>query len=136
MKTSATILAILLTAGAAAAQDATRPDYSKEAVQKVVMSIDIEEEDSGVRFYPDSVTFGALGTTWNFNYLPGPRMRLSGTEIGTGVTQQQPNPFALTNTVLATGPRAMARARRQIQRELRRIENRIKADAKIKVDTK
>jgi hypothetical protein len=132
MKTSATILAILLTAGAAAAQQTTQPDYSKEAVQRLVMDIEIEEPP--VRYYPDSVTFTALGTTWNFNYLPGPRMRFSGTEVGVGVTQMQPDPFALTGTVLATGPRAMRRARREIQRELRRIEERIKADVRIKTE--
>lgn len=124
MKPSAAILAILLTAGTAAAQEPVRPDYSKEAVQKVVMEIDIEAEPPARDFDP-SVAFRALGTTWNFDYMPGLRQRLSGTEVGTGVTQMQPDPFALTNTVLATGPRAMRRARREIQRELNKINKRL-----------
>ena len=133
MKTSATLLAILLSA-AALAQDAPKPDYSKEALQEFVMSIDIEAEPA-VRYYPDSIHFNFLGTTWNFNYLPGPRMRLSGTEIGTGVTQQQPNPFALTNTVIATTPRAMRRgASREVSQELKRINKRLTATVKVTTD--
>ena len=135
MKTSATLLAILLIAGTALAQEPVRADYSKEAVQKVVTEIDIEADEPKARDFDPSVAFRALGTTWNFNYMPGLRQRLSGTEIGTGVTQQMPDPFALTNTVIATSPRAMRRARREIQRELNKINERLKVDAKVKVKT-
>jgi hypothetical protein len=129
MKTSATLLAILLTTGAAAAQQ--RPDYSKDAIQRLVMDIYVDEPS--VRYYPDSVRFNALGTSWNFHYLPGAVMRLSGTELGVGVTQQMPNPFLLTNTVLATSPRA-ARRGRELSRELKKINKRL--NATIKVETK
>ena len=133
MKTSATLLALFLTT-AALAQEAPQPDYSKEAMQEFVMSIDIEA-DTSVRYYPDSVHFNFLGTTWNFNYLPGPKMRLSGTELGTGVTQQQPNPFLLTTTVIATSPRAMRRgANREISQELKKINKRLKATVKVKTE--
>jgi hypothetical protein len=134
MKTSATLLALFLTASALA-QEAPKPDYSKDAIQEFVMAIDIESEDPGVRYYRDSVFFNFLGTTWNFNYLPGPKMRLSGTELGTGVTQLQPNPFALTNTVIATSPRAMRRgANREVSQELKRINRRLNATVKVKTD--
>ena len=126
MKTSATLLAILLlAAGTASAQE--RPDYSKEALQKFVMSIDVGEEPP-VRYYPDSVHFTALGTTWNFNYIPGLVLPLSGTRMG--VTQEWPDPFSLTRTVIATSPRA-ARRGREFSRELKRINKRLNATVKV-----
>jgi hypothetical protein len=133
MKASATFLTLLLITGAAAAQETTRPDYSKEAVQRFAMSIDIEEPEEEP-FDSPSVGFRALGTTWNFNYLPGPRMRLSGTELGVGVTQLFPDPFALTNTVIATSPRAIARYRRDVSRELKRINKRLNATVDVRTE--
>ena len=133
MKTSAALLAILLTAGAAAAQDSStdeRPDYSKEAVQRLVMSIDVETRSS-VSYYPDSVRFNALGTSWNFHYLPGLMLPLSGTRMG--VTQEMPDPFSLTHTVIAMSPRAMRRGR-EFSRELKKINKRL--NATVKVETK
>lgn len=126
MKTSAALFVTLALAGAAAAQEPSRPDYSKEAVQRLVMSIDPDE--APVRYYPDSVTFTALGTTWNFNYLPALFMPLSGTQLG--VTQQWPDPFSLTRTVIATSPRA-ARRGRELNRELRRINKRLNATVRV-----
>lgn len=131
MKASATIFAILLIAGTAAAQETSRPDYSREAVQRFAMSIDLDETEEP--FNTPSVTLPGLGTTWNLN-LPGPSMRLSGTELGVGVTQQFPNPFALTNTVIATSPRAMARYRREVSRELRRINQRLNAGVDVRTE--
>ena len=126
MKTSAALLAILLTTAAAAQE---RPDYSREAIQKVAMSIDVDEPS--VRYYPDSIRFNALGTSWNFNYIPGMAMRLSGTELGVAVTQLLPDPFQLTHTVIATSPRAARRGSREISRELKKINKRLNATVKV-----
>lgn len=122
MKASATIFALLLLAGVASAQESPRPDFSREAVQRFVMDLDLEDEQEP--FDRPSVTLRGLGTTWNLN-LPGIVMPLAGTRLG--VTQEWPNAFALTNTAIATSPRAMARYRRDVSRELRRINKRLNA---------
>lgn len=129
MKASATFL-ILLLAASASAQEAPKPDYSKEAIQEFVMSIDVEEE-SPVTYFPDSIRFNALGTSWNFRPFPTLMMPLAGTQMG--VTQQWPDAFSLTGTQIATTPRNWY-TRRELKRELDRINKRLKA--KVDVRTK
>lgn len=132
MKASTTFVALMIVAGAAFAQETPKPDYSREAIQEFTMRIEVEDDEPDThRYNPLAVGFDAFGTTWDLN-LPGPRMRLSGTELGVGVTQLMPNPFALTNTVIATSPRAMARYRRDVSRELQRINKRLKATVDVK----
>src|SRR5687767_14003357 len=116
MKASATFL-ILVLAASASAQQLPKPDYSKEAVQEFVMSIDVEE-DSPVTYFPDSIRFNALGTSWSFRPYPNLVMPLSGTQMG--VTQQYPDPFSLTNTPIATTPRSWY-TQRELKKELDRI---------------
>ena len=132
MKTSAALIALLLTAGALAqeapADPPRRPDYSKEAIQKLLFEAG---EQSRIRFRPGAVDFYALGMSWQFNYIPGLMMPLSGTRMG--VTQEWPDPFALTRTVIATSPRA-ARRGREFNRELRAINKRLKATVKVKTE--
>ena len=129
MKASATFLALFL-AASTSAQQLPKPDYSKEAVQEFVMSIDVEEESS-VTYFPDSVRFNALGTSWSFKPYPNLVMPLSGTQMG--VTQQFPDPFALTRTQIATTPRTWY-TRRELKQELDRINRRLKARVKVTTD--
>ena len=130
MKASATFLILVLAAGASAQQATTKPDYSKEAVQEFVMSIDVEEESS-VTYYPDSVRFNALGTSWSFKPFPNLMMPLSGTQMG--VTQQWPDPFSLSRTSIATTPRSWY-TNRELQKELDRINKRLKATVRVTTD--
>ena len=127
MKASATFLVLFLAAGAFA-QQAPKPDYSKEAVQQFVMSIDVEEEQSPVTYFPDSIRFNALGTSWSFKPFPRLMMPLSGTQMG--VTQQWPDPFSLSRTQIATTPRNWY-TRRELQRELNKINKRLKATVRV-----
>ena len=128
MKASATFAALLMIAGAAFAQETPKPDYSKEAVQEFVMRIEVEEPEARP-YDPFSLPFNAFGTTWSLS-LPGVMMPLSGTQMG--VTQQLPDPFSLSRTVIATGPRAIARYRREVSRELKKINKRLNATVDVK----
>jgi hypothetical protein len=132
MKASATILlATLLFAGAAEAQQRSRTDYSREAVQRFVMSTQVEEDEIRHEYDPLDVNFAAFGTTFRFGYLPQLMMPLAGSMVGT--TQTWPDAFSLTRTQIATGPRAW-RTQRAFRRELRDINKRL--DATVKVETK
>jgi hypothetical protein len=135
MKTTTLAILILLGATAAGAQEAdpapAKPDYSKESLQRFVLSIpEPPKRERNVRFHIGAIEFGAVGTRWRFNYLPI-MMPLSGTRLG--VTREWPDPFALTGTVIAT-PRRAWRTQRKVDAELRRIEK--SERAKIRVKTK
>jgi hypothetical protein len=137
MKATATILALLLVAGTAMAQgrttsrttDQTSPDYSRRTLMRLFV------EDSGtdgerIVYRPGVVNFVALGTSWQFDYLPQLFMPMSGTD--TGVTQTWPDPFALTGTQIATSPRAW-RTTREVSRELQRINATDRARVRVNV---
>lgn len=118
MKRATWILALLLSAGAAGAQESASPDYSRGRLQELFVE---SESDSGIRYSPGAVTFRALGTTWRYNYIPI-MLPLSGSGMGMGaVTQEWPDPFALTGAQIAT-PFHAWRTERQKNRELMRIE--------------
>ncbi|HYR27533.1 MAG TPA: hypothetical protein VEU30_03660 [Thermoanaerobaculia bacterium] len=134
MKASAAFLLIALAAGSAAAQEATsKPDYSRQAVQRFVMSIETEGEEDipRHRYDPLVVNVAAFGTTFRIGYLPQLMMPLAGSQLG--VTQTWPDAFSLTNTSIATSPRAW-RTTRTFRRELNDINRRI--DATVKVNAK
>lgn len=132
MKTSLMFL-VLLAATAAYAQEeppVVQPDYSKESLQRFVANIP-EPPPRRVRdvyFHIGAIEFRALGSRWRFNYLPF-MMPLSGTQLG--ITQTQPDPFALTQTSIATPPRAW-RTQRQVSAEMKRIEQTERAKVKVK----
>jgi len=132
MKTSLVIL-VLLAATAASAQEeppVVNPDYSKESLQRFVANIP-EPPPRRVRdviFHIGAIEFRALGTRWRLNYLPF-MMPLSGTQMG--ITQTPPDPFALTQTTIATPPRAW-RTQRQVSAEMKRIEQTERAKVKVK----
>lgn len=124
MKATTAFLFLLLITGAAMAQEGpARPDYSREAVQRFVMSMDVDEDEIQHEYDPMAVNFAAFGTTWRVG-LPQAVMPLSGSMMN-GVTQTFPDPFALTRTSIATSPRAW-RTQRAHRAELRRI-NRLSA---------
>ena len=128
MKASTTILlATLLVAGAAEAQR-TRTDYSREAVQRFVMSTQVEEDEIRHEYDPLVVNFDAFGTTFRLGYIPQLMMPMAGSMVGT--TQTWPDAFSLTRTSIATGPRAW-RTQRAFRRELREINRRLDATVKV-----
>lgn len=131
MRASATVLAFLLAAGAAAAQE-TRPDYSRDTLMRITAEV-AEESENARRFRQrfGTIDVRAFGTTFRVGYL-NLMMPLSGTEFRT-ILNAPPDPFALTNTQIATSPRAW-RTRREVNAELRRIEESEKAKQRIRVD--
>ena len=130
MRTSAMILAVLLTTAAVSAQEAETPapKYSKDTLLRLFAESAKQEGENPIHFGRGAVEFRALGTSWRFNYLP--MMPLSGT-MG-GVTQEWPDPFALTNTAIATSPRSW-RTRRDVSAELKRIEKSERAKIRVTV---
>jgi len=134
MKASAAFLLIALAAGSAAGQETTpRPDYSRQGVQRFVMSLEPEEDADIPRHHYDPlvVNVAAFGTTFRLGYLPQLMMPMAGSQLG--VTQTWPDAFSLTGTSIATSPRAW-RTTRTFRRELNDINRRI--DATVKVDAK
>ena len=131
MKTSLLLLVLLATAAYAQEEPpVVQPDYSKESLQRFVANIP-EPPPRRVRdvyFHIGAIEFRALGSRWRFNYLPF-MMPLSGTQLG--ITQTQPDPFALTQTSIATPPRAW-RTQRQVSAEMKRIEQTERAKVKVK----
>jgi hypothetical protein len=131
MKTSTAILillAALLSVPAAAQEDETQPDYSRENLQRFVAAIPEEpERPRRIQFYWGAIEFSALGQKWRFS----PVMPFSGTGLGT--TQVWPDPFSLTGTSIATPMRAWS-TQRKLNSEMKRIEKLERA--KIKVTTK
>lgn len=128
MKASAAILlATVLFAGAAEAQR-TRADYSREAVQRFVMSTQVEEDEIRHEYDPLVVNFAAFGTTFRVGYIPQLMMPMAGSQVG--VTQTWPDAFSLTGTQIATGPRSW-RTQRAFRRELREINRRLDATVKV-----
>ena len=120
MRKGALLLALLLVAGGAAAQeqnDRERPaaDYSRNTLMRLF--VEAGDDDRNLRYREGALVFDALNARWRMMYLPP----LSGTEFRT-VMNTWPDPFALTQTAIATSPRAW-RTQRARSRELRRIEN-------------
>lgn len=115
---TACIVAVL--AGAAFADEASKaPDYSREALLRMVAAIpQPPPRTRNVKFHFGAVEFRALGMNWRIIYLPLV-VPLSGSGMGT--TRTLPDPFELTGTPFET-PRRDSSARRQVRAELRRIE--------------
>lgn len=124
------IPAILLLATALpilAQDDAPRPDYSRQSLQRFVMSIPPQQErPRNMRFDFDGVSFGALNTTWKIGSLMLP---FSGTRAVTN--REMPHPFELTRTSIATPFRAW-RTQRTMEAELKRIERSERARIRVK----
>lgn len=131
MKAAATLIILLLAAGTVMAQEEPRPDYSRDTLLRLLVQDDPPRRTGDVQFHVGAIEFGALGTRWRFNYIPI-MMPLPGTRFTT--TREWPDAFALTNTPIATPPRAW-RTQREVNAEIRRIERVTKPKATIKVTT-
>lgn len=134
MRPSAALVALLLLATPALAQDDDRRDYSRDTLLRLFADAGDEyEDDRAVRYRFGTVEFRALGTSWRLNYLPI-MIPFSGSGPGFNgeITNTLPDPFMLTNTPIATSPRAW-RTQRERNAEMRRIERteraRIEIDA-------
>lgn len=128
MKATAALSLMLLTASGAFAQEASQPqtDYSRPTLLRIVVQHE-REQQRAIRIEGGTVTFRALGTRWRFLPIMLP---FAGTRLTT--TREWPDAFALTGTQFATTPRSF-RTRRELNKELRRIEKITKPKAKIKV---
>ena len=127
MKATATLvlLAALCTVPAFALEE-PKPDYSRENLQRFVAAIpEPPKPERRIRFYWGAIEFGALGQRWRF----APMLPLSGSSLRT--TQEWPDPFALTNTPIATPKRAWYTQRR-VNAELKRIEKMERAKISVK----
>jgi hypothetical protein len=129
MKANAALALFLLAAPALFAQEADpKPDYSRPTLLRIAVEKD-RKERRAIRIEENTITFNALGTRWRF--MPA-MLPLAGTRPTT--TKEWPDAFALTGTPYATTPRTFY-ARREINRELSRIDKVTKKKAKIKVTT-
>jgi hypothetical protein len=120
MKTLAAVAAILF----AFAIHADEPDYSRDALRQTFSAKVIElgpKPKPRVQFKLGAIEFRALGMDWRLIYLPI-MLPLSGTRPG--VTQELPDPFALTGAVLPGAPahEITDETPREIKAELRRIK--------------
>ena len=126
MKTSLFVLFAALIALPALAQEEPKPDFSRENLQRFVATIPEEpQRERRIRFYWGAIELNALGQRWKVS----PVMPFSGSIMRT--TQEWPDPFSLTNTAIATPPRAW-RTQRQINSEMRRIEKMERAKLRVK----
>lgn len=119
MKTTAILLATLLFAGSAMAQQEEqrrRPDYSRDTLMRLFHAA-AEDYESPIRYDRGAVEVRALGTTLKLAYVP--LLPFSGSVPAT-YGREWPDPFSLTNTPIATSKRAW-RTQRQVNAELRRI---------------
>jgi hypothetical protein len=124
MRTNALLLAFLLVAGSAAAQESSpRADYSRDTLMRLFVAASPDEP--AVRYRDGGLELRALGATWRAQFLSP----LSGSTPGSG----WPDPFSLTGTQIATSQRAW-RTRREVNRELRRIE--LTERARVSVSTR
>lgn len=135
MKPSATLILplLLLLVLPASAQDADDADYSRDTLMRIFVAQAPREERPPVILHVGRVEFTTLGLDWNVAYLPF-LTPLHGTNPR--VQQEMPDPFILTHTPIATGPRAARRNRRALNAELRRIERTERERAKIRVTTR
>jgi len=126
--TAALALLLLVPARVFAQQPDPKPDYSRPTLLRIIVEKE-REEQRAIRFENGTVTFRALGSNWHFVPI---MMPLVGTRFTT--TREWPDAFSLTGTPIATPPRAYF-ARREMNKEMRRIEKAAKPKAKIKVTT-
>lgn len=127
MKANAALALFLLAAPALFAQEAdSKPDYSRPTLLRIVAAKE-RADRRAIRIEDNTITFHALGTRWRF--IPA-MLPLAGTRPTT--TKEWPDAFALTGTPYATLPRTFY-ARRDINKELARIDKVTKKKAKVKV---
>jgi hypothetical protein len=132
MRTITTILALLITAAALAQEQqpvaVQSPTYSRDELLRIFANTpEPPEHRPRVEYGFGSISFRALGTQWRFNYLPV-MAPLQGTRPTT--SREWPDAFGLLGVQYATTPRTW-HTRREINRELRRIDRTTKATVKV-----
>ncbi len=131
MRALAGFVALTLMAAAAPADDATRPDFSRDTMLTFTREVLREREAERVE-----VDFGAIdvykfGTHFKLLWLPF-LAPLPGTKLNQ--TANLPDPFALTNTRIAGSMPYMDDGHQAaVNREIRRVLRLDKKRAKIKV---
>ncbi len=120
--------ALLFTA-AASAQEATAPDYSRDALLQFVARV--EREEGPIVIDAGSIRFTVLGIRWKFPYLMAP---LSGTVRRTSATL--PDALALAGAEIAYRPGTWRTDRglpAEIEREFLRIDKSERAKVRVKL---
>lgn len=122
MKNLLAVAIVVLATQAVNAQETSKPDYSRDAMREAFYIPPIElgpRPKPRVQFKFGAIEFRALGMDWRIIYLPI-MLPLSGTRLD--VTQEPPNPFELTDTVLpGKPPIELNEPPREVRAELRRI---------------
>ncbi len=122
----------MMTAAAALADDAPRPDYSKDAMLTFSREVLRQREAERVEVDFGSIDIYKFGSRLKFFWLPF-LAPLPGTKLNE--TAKLPDPFALTNTRIARSMPYMAEEDRAgVNREIRRVLRLEKRRAKIKVE--
>ena len=131
MKIASAALALFLVAGSAyAADEATRPDYTKDGLQRV-FAVDLYEPGKPQPYDWERVfifDWSALGT--GFHFRPALAPLYGSVPLTTGMPT--PNPFILTGTEYAYTPRTW-HDQRALNAERKKVEKIIRKHAKIKV---
>lgn len=130
MKIASVVLALLLVAPAVLADDAPKPDFSRDGIQKVFV-VDLYQPPQPRPFDWQSlfiIDWSALGTRWHFRPLLAPLQGSVPTTTGLGM----PNAFALTGTSLPYTSRTW-RDQRALSAERRKVERLIRKRAHIVV---
>jgi hypothetical protein len=124
---------LLLLAMPVLAGDASRPDYSADALRQILISTGDDPPAIPApndRFHAGLGFVGmtAFGIDWKFYYLPM-LMPFSGSVRYSDPSSMWPDPFALTQTQFAETPRNW-RNNREVSKERKRIENMAKVETK------
>jgi hypothetical protein len=131
--------AAVLIASASFAQEpaAAQPDYSRDALLRVVANNEIkmsplpEHVTHGrVQWHLGWMEFRALGMQWRIFYLPV-MMPLAGS--GLRDVAKVPNAFELTDTPFATSPQLYPDRSASVNREVKRVLK-LERQAKVKIE--
>ena len=141
MKSLAAFVIVLTLACSVAAQEEPvsspstkppEPDYSRAKLTQIFADQPpITPAEPNVQFHVGAIEFKALNMRWRVAYLPI-LMPLSGSVPwrANGAFGALPDPFALTGTEIAYGPRTWKQTR-DMNAELKRIERSEKVKAKV-----
>jgi hypothetical protein len=140
MRTIALILLLLLPSAAAAQEPPpaeaspaaeTSPDYSRDTLLRLFAdNPDREESDPRVKVHFGAIDFRFAGMQWRIGYLPF-FVPLQGSQPWLH-QDRWPDPFILTGTQVAYGPRTW-RDQRALTSEVRKLERRLRESSSVVV---